>query len=88
MTQIAWFERKSDFSFPAGLLPNVYARLRGTPARLEETLRGRAQAILTGSQTESGRCKSTRVTCRTWNSCGWREWKITSGPAVNWLRQT
>jgi uncharacterized damage-inducible protein DinB len=43
----AWFERKFDFSFPAELLPNLLARLRGTPARLEETLRGRTYAILT-----------------------------------------
>jgi uncharacterized damage-inducible protein DinB len=47
MTEMAWFERKFDFSFPAGLLPNVCARLRGTPARLEETFRGCAQTILT-----------------------------------------
>jgi uncharacterized damage-inducible protein DinB len=47
MTQMAWFERKFDFSFPVGLLPNVCARLRGTPVRLEETLRGCAQTILT-----------------------------------------
>ena len=38
----AWFERKFDFSFPVELYPNVAARLRGTPARLEEILRGAA----------------------------------------------
>jgi uncharacterized damage-inducible protein DinB len=42
-----WFERKFDFSFPAELLPNLLARLRGTPARLEEALRGQAHATLT-----------------------------------------
>jgi uncharacterized damage-inducible protein DinB len=31
-----WFERSFDFSFPAELYPNLKARLRGTPARLEE----------------------------------------------------
>ncbi|MBV8706700.1 MAG: DinB family protein [Acidobacteriaceae bacterium] len=41
-----WFERKFDFSFPADLLPNILVRLRGTPARLEEMLRGRPQEIL------------------------------------------
>jgi uncharacterized damage-inducible protein DinB len=41
-----WFERKFDFSFPVELLPNLCARLRGTPARLEEVLRGRSHAIL------------------------------------------
>ena len=34
-----WFERKFDFSFPVELFPNVVARLRGTPARVEEILR-------------------------------------------------
>jgi uncharacterized damage-inducible protein DinB len=41
-----WFERKFEFSFSLDLLPNLLARLRGTPARLEETLRGRAHGIL------------------------------------------
>jgi uncharacterized damage-inducible protein DinB len=42
-----WFERDFKFSFPAELHPNLSARLRGTPARLEDTLRGRSQEILT-----------------------------------------
>ena len=42
-----WFERKFEFSFSLELLPNLLARLRGTPARLEETLRGRTRDILT-----------------------------------------
>jgi uncharacterized damage-inducible protein DinB len=41
-----WFERKFEFSFPVELLPNLRARLRGTPARLEESLRGRSRKIL------------------------------------------
>ena len=41
-----WFERKFEFSFPVELLPNLSARLRGTPARLEETLQGRSNEIL------------------------------------------
>src|SRR6202140_5328127 len=41
-----WFERKFEFSFPVELLPNLCARLRGTPARLEETLRERSHEIL------------------------------------------
>ena len=36
----AWFERKFDFTFPVEHHPNVCIRLRGTPARLEELLRG------------------------------------------------
>jgi uncharacterized damage-inducible protein DinB len=47
MSQVPiWFERKFEFSFPAELYPNVLARLRGTPARVEETLRKRSQALL------------------------------------------
>jgi uncharacterized damage-inducible protein DinB len=41
----AWFDRKFDFSFPAELFPNVSARLRGTPARIEEILRISPDAI-------------------------------------------
>ena len=41
MTQPAkWFERKFEFSFPVELYPNLLMRLRGTPARLEELVRG------------------------------------------------
>jgi uncharacterized damage-inducible protein DinB len=47
MSQVpVWFERKFEFSFPVEVYPNVCARLRGTPARLEEALRGRAHDIL------------------------------------------
>ena len=41
-----WFERKFEFSFPVELYPNLAARLRGTPARLEEIVRGRPREIL------------------------------------------
>ena len=41
-----WFERKFEFSLPVELLPNLLTRLRGTPPRLEEILRGRPQEIL------------------------------------------
>jgi uncharacterized damage-inducible protein DinB len=47
MSQVpVWFERKFEFSFPLELHPNLLARLRGTPARLEEVLRGRPHEIL------------------------------------------
>jgi uncharacterized damage-inducible protein DinB len=53
MTRVpVWFERKFEFTFPAELLPNLSARLRGTPARLEETLRGRSHEILIGKPKE------------------------------------
>lgn len=42
-----WFDRRFEFSFPAELYPNVCARLRGAPARLEESLRDRSPGILT-----------------------------------------
>jgi uncharacterized damage-inducible protein DinB len=47
-----WYERKFAFSFPAEVYPNVCARLRGTPARLEELLRGRTREILVSKPQE------------------------------------
>jgi uncharacterized damage-inducible protein DinB len=41
-----WFERRFDFSFPVDLFPNVCARLRGTPARMEEVMAGQPSNIL------------------------------------------
>jgi uncharacterized damage-inducible protein DinB len=41
-----WFERKFEFSFPVELQPNLRARLRGTPARVEDALRGRSHEML------------------------------------------
>jgi uncharacterized damage-inducible protein DinB len=49
MSQVpSWFARTFEFSFPVELLPNLRARLRGTPARLEELLRGRPHQTLIG----------------------------------------
>jgi uncharacterized damage-inducible protein DinB len=42
----AWFDRNFEFSFPLELLPNLLARLRGTPARLEDVLRDRSREVL------------------------------------------
>jgi hypothetical protein len=41
-----WFERKFDFTFPVEQYPNLCVRLRGTPARLEEILRGVSREVL------------------------------------------
>jgi uncharacterized damage-inducible protein DinB len=41
-----WFDRKFEFTVPQEQLPNIYVRLRGTPARLEEMLRDEASARL------------------------------------------
>jgi uncharacterized damage-inducible protein DinB len=47
MSQVPiWFERRFEFSFPPELLPNLCARLRGTPARLEDVLRRGSHKIL------------------------------------------
>lgn len=41
-----WFERKFEFAFSSDLFPNLCVRLRGTPARLEEMLRGQPCDVL------------------------------------------
>ena len=47
MNQVArWFERRFDFSFPVEVHPNISARLRGTPARLEEFVRPAGRGVL------------------------------------------
>src|SRR5215467_2116460 len=47
MTQVAnWFERKFEFSFPVEQYATLIVRLRETPARLEEMLRGATPASL------------------------------------------
>ena len=47
MTPVSnWFERKFEFSFPVEQCPNLCMRLRGTPARLDEILRGCTRELL------------------------------------------
>jgi DinB superfamily len=41
-----WFGRKFALTFPVEQHPNLCARLRGTPARLEEIVRGADRAVL------------------------------------------
>src|SRR5260370_5609864 len=41
-----WFERKFEFTFPVEQHPNLCARLRGAPARLEEIVRGADPDVL------------------------------------------
>ena len=43
---LRWVDRTFDFSFPVGLIDAILERLRGTPARLEEKLRGFGRATL------------------------------------------
>jgi len=40
MARIKWSERRFDFNFPVELYPELLERLRGTPARLAESLAG------------------------------------------------
>jgi hypothetical protein len=48
-----WFERKFDFAFPVEQHPNLCARLRGTPARLEEIVRGADRNVLVRKEREN-----------------------------------
>jgi uncharacterized damage-inducible protein DinB len=41
-----WFVRKFDFTFPVEQYPNLHVRLWGSPARLEEMLRGASREVL------------------------------------------
>jgi hypothetical protein len=41
-----WFERKFEFTFPVDQYPNLCVRLRGTPVRLEELVRGVPRDLL------------------------------------------
>jgi uncharacterized damage-inducible protein DinB len=38
--RMPWLERSFDFALPTAMVPNVLERLRGTPARLEDRVRG------------------------------------------------
>jgi hypothetical protein len=54
-----WFERKFEFSFPVELYPNLTARLRGAPPRLEEVLRNRPHKTLITKPEEKWSAQST-----------------------------
>ena len=47
MNRTKWVEREFEFNLPVGVFPCVLERLRGTPARVEEMLRGVAPELLT-----------------------------------------
>jgi len=44
---LKWFDRTFDFSFPVEQFPSIGIRLRGTPVRLEEIVRGASRAAMT-----------------------------------------
>jgi hypothetical protein len=50
-----WFERKFEFTFPVEQYLNLCARLRGTPARLEEIVRSAAHDDLVRRPGENGK---------------------------------
>lgn len=41
-----WFERTFAFGYPVELVPNLLSRLRGAPARVEESIRGIRREVL------------------------------------------
>ena len=45
--RVPWMERTFTFAFPPGFHPEVIERLRGTPARLEDRVRGLPVDVLT-----------------------------------------
>ncbi|HWS52541.1 MAG TPA: DinB family protein [Pyrinomonadaceae bacterium] len=47
MERTKWVERRFEFNLPVGVFPCVLERLRGTPARLEELVRGLSPGALT-----------------------------------------
>ncbi len=46
MQRTKWIERKFNFDFPAGILPNILERLRGTSARIRDLIQGIADEEL------------------------------------------
>lgn len=48
-----WIERRFNFDFPLTLYPNIVSRYRGTPARLEEAVRGLSRELLTAKSNGS-----------------------------------
>jgi uncharacterized damage-inducible protein DinB len=49
MARWPWIERTFRFDYPVGKFPDLLERVRGTPARLEQRLRGVAESVLTGN---------------------------------------
>src|SRR4051794_12598014 len=44
---LRWFDRRFAFDLPAAMFPLVVERLRGTPARIEDKVRGLSPEVLT-----------------------------------------
>ena len=54
MPKWAWTERKFNFDYPASKWPDLLERVRGTPARIEERVRGLTKEILTRRRDGNG----------------------------------
>ena len=50
--RMPWIERTWTFDFPVEYYPDILERLRGTPARAEESVRGLSDQVLTQRQSE------------------------------------
>ena len=46
MTKYRWFDREFVFDSPVWMFPDIVERLRGTPARIEDSIRGLEQQIV------------------------------------------
>jgi hypothetical protein len=49
MARWPWIERTFNFDYPASKFPDLLERWRGTPARLEDRVRGLPRSVLTAS---------------------------------------
>ena len=54
MGKWAWVERKFNFEYPAAKWPDLLERVRGTPARIEERVRGLSNVVLTRRENGKG----------------------------------
>ena len=54
MAKWVWTERKFNFDYPATKWPDLTERVRGTPARIEERVRGLSKVALTRRENGKG----------------------------------
>jgi len=54
MGKWAWAERKFSFDYPTTKWPDLMERVRGTPARIEERVRGLSKDVLTRRENGKG----------------------------------
>ena len=54
MAKWPWIERKFSFDYPAAKWPDLMERVRGTPARIEERVRGLSRDVLTRRENGKG----------------------------------